>query len=44
MKLQFRYDESVQTFDLDTKATEELWISLSLEGEGLTDSEKEKMI
>lgn len=44
MKLRIRYDEAIQTLDLDEKATEQLWVSLSLEGEGLSDSEKEKMI
>lgn len=44
MKLKIRYDETVQTLDLDENATERLWVSLSLEGEGLSDSEKEKMI
>ena len=32
------------TLDLDEKATEQLWVSLSLEGGGLSNSEKEKMI
>ena len=31
MKLKVRYDESVQTIDLDAEATEQLWVSLSLE-------------
>ena len=44
MKLRIRYDETIQTLDLDEKATEQLWVSLSLEGEGLSNSEKEKMI
>lgn len=44
MKLRIRYDETVQTLDLDEKATEQLWVSLSLEGEGLSDSEKEQKI
>lgn len=43
-KLKIRYDETVQTLDLDEKATEQLWISLSLEGKGLSDSEKEQKI
>lgn len=44
MKLRIRYDETVQTLDLDEKATEQLWVSLSLEGEGLSDSEKAQKI
>ena len=44
MKLKIRYDETVQTLDLDEKATEQLWVSLSLEGEGLSDSEREQKI
>lgn len=44
MKLKIRYDETVQTLDLDEKATEQLWVSLSLEGEDLSDSEKEQKI
>ena len=44
MKLKIRYNETVQTLDLDEKATKQLWVSLPLEGEGLSDSEKEKMI
>ena len=44
MKLRIRYDETVQTLDLDEKATEQLWVSLSLEGEDLSDSEKEQKI
>lgn len=44
MKLEVRYDNTVQTIDLDAAATEELWVSLSLEGEGLTQAEREQMI
>ena len=44
MKLRIRYDETVQTLDLDKKATEQLWVSLSLEDETLSDSEKEQKI
>lgn len=44
MKLRIRYDEVVQTLDLGKKATEQLWVSLSLEGEGLSNSEKEQKI
>lgn len=44
MKLEVRYDNTVQTINLDAEATEQLWISLSLEGEGLTQAQREKMI
>lgn len=44
MKLRIRYDETVQTIDLDTEATQQLWVSLSLEGECLSDSDKEKLL
>ncbi len=44
MKLEVRYDNTVQTIDLDAEATEQLWVSLSLEGEGLTQAQREKMI
>lgn len=44
MKLEVRYDNTVQTIDLDAATTEELWVSLSLDGEGLSQAEREKMI
>ena len=44
MKLKVRYDESVQTIDLDAATTQELWVSLSLEGDALTHDEKERLI
>ena len=44
MKLKVRYEESVQTINLDAEATEELWVSLSLEGCDLTQEEKERLI
>ena len=44
MKLKVRYDESVQTIDLGAAATQELWVSLSLEGDDLTQDEKERLI
>lgn len=44
MKLKVRYDESVQTIDLDAAATQELWVSLSLDGDDLTQDEKERLI
>lgn len=44
MKLKVRYDENVQTIDLDAKATEQLWVSLSLEGDDLPQEEREKLI
>ena len=44
MKLKIRYDNAYQTLELDAEATEQLWISLSLEGEGLSQEEREKLI
>lgn len=44
MKLRIRYDEAYQMLDLDEQATEQLWVSLDLEGEGLTQEEREKRI
>lgn len=44
MKLEVRYDNTVQTINLDAEATEQLWVSLALEGEGLTQAQREKMI
>lgn len=44
MKLKVRYDENVQTIDLDAAATQELWVSLSLEGDDLKQDDKERLI
>lgn len=44
MKLKIRYDNAYQTVELDAEATEQLWISLSLVGDGLSQEEREKMI
>ena len=44
MKLKIRYENEIQTIELDAKATEEMWVSLSLEGEGLSQKEREKLI
>lgn len=44
MKLKIRYDNKYQTVELDAEATEQLWISLSLEGDGLSQEEREKLI
>ena len=44
MRLKIRYEQEFQTIELDAEATEELWVSLSLEGEGLTQEEKETLI
>ena len=35
MKLKIRYKNEMQILELDSAATEQLWVSLSLEGEGL---------
>lgn len=44
MKLKIRFENEYQTVELDAKATEQMWISLSLEGEGLSQEEKEREI
>ena len=44
MKLKIRYENEIQTIELDAKATEEMWVSLSLEGEGLSQKEHEELI
>ena len=44
MKLRIRYENEIQTIELDAKATEEMWVSLSLEGEGLSQKEREELI
>ena len=42
MKLKIRYENEMQTIELDSAATNQLWVSLSLEGEGLSQEEREK--
>ena len=44
MKLKIRYENEYQYLELDTVATDQLWVSLSLEGEGLTQEEREQRI
>ncbi|WP_242829959.1 hypothetical protein, partial [Butyrivibrio sp. WCD2001] len=44
MKLKIRYENEMQTIELDSEATQELWISLSLEGDDLSEEEKEEKI
>lgn len=44
MKLKIRYDNAYQTLELDAEATEQLWITLSLEGDGGIQEEREKLI
>ena len=44
MKLKIRYEQEFQTIELDAEATEQLWVSLSLEGEGLSQEEREQRI
>ena len=44
IKLKIRYDTSYQTLELDEQATEQLWVSLDLDGEGLTQEERETLI
>lgn len=44
MKLKIRYENEFQTIELDAEATEKMWVSLSLEGEGLSQEERERRI
>lgn len=44
MKLKIRYDNAHQTLELDAEATEQLWVTLSHEGDGLAQEEREKLI
>ena len=44
MKLKIRYENEYQTIVLNEQDTEAMWVSLSLEGEGLSDSEREQKI
>ncbi len=44
MKLRVRYENEFQTIELDSEATRQMWVSLSLEGEGLSDEETESRI
>lgn len=44
MKLKVRYENEYQTIELTTEAAEQLWVSLSLDDECLSEAEKEKRI
>lgn len=44
MKLKIRYDNTYQTIEVSEADKDKLWISLSLEGKGLTSEEQEKKI
>ena len=44
MKLKIRYENEFQIIELDEQATEKMWVSLSLEGEGLSQDEKAERI
>ena len=45
MKLKIRYEQEFQTIELDTEATKQLWVSLSLEDEeGLSEKDREQRI
>lgn len=45
MKLKVRFEDKFQTIELDAKATEEMWITLSIEAdEDMTQEEKEQLI
>jgi hypothetical protein len=41
MRLSIRYENKLQTIELNEKETEEMWISLSLEGDELPKKDKE---
>jgi hypothetical protein len=44
MRLSIRYENKLQTIELNEKETEEMWISLSLEGDELPKKDKERLI
>ena len=44
MKLKICYENKYQTIVLNDQDTETLWVSLSIEGEGLSQEEKEQLI
>ena len=44
MELKIRYETGYQTINLNTEDTKKMWVSLSLEGEGLSQEEKESRI
>lgn len=44
MKLKVRYENEYQTIELTTEAAEQLWVSLSLDDECLSEAEKEQRI
>ena len=45
MKLKIRYENDFQTIELDAEATDEMWVSLSLDcNEVITQEEKERLI
>ena len=44
MKLKIRYENEYQTIELSPEAADQLWVSLSLDDEGLSEAEKEKRI
>lgn len=44
MRLSIRYENKFQSIELNEEETQEMWVSLSLEGEELGKDEKEKLI
>lgn len=45
MKLKIRYENEFQTIELDAKATEQMWVTLSIESDSdVTQEEKEQLI
>ena len=44
MRFSVRYEEKIQTIELNDEETKQMWVSLSLVGEGLSKSNKERLI
>lgn len=44
MELKIRYENVYQVIELTEEQTDDLWVSLSLDGEGLSQAEKEQRI
>ncbi|MEC1722253.1 ECF-type sigma factor [Schinkia azotoformans] len=44
MRFSVRYEEKIQTIELNDEETEQMWVSLSLVDEGLSKSNKERLI
>ena len=44
MRLSIRYENQFQSIELNEEETQEMWVSLSLEGDELPNSDKERLI